>query len=174
MTHKGRHHSLSVYTADTCDGQQQQPVTAVTRRYNVCRATNGEGVVPLYLFFTTLGKAKPSLRHAFSRHIDWIFFVLLQKSTPCPALRVTTATLIGFVLQKSTPGPALFSRHNFLLRAKQNKKNAPVGKVGINVPTPVPLPFFSFTGSGGSFRGDVNFYGKQASEEKCFIYYVQL
>lgn len=34
-------------------------------------------------------------------------------------------------------------------------------QVGINVPIPVPLPFFSFTGSRGSFRGDVNFYGKQ-------------
>ena len=34
-------------------------------------------------------------------------------------------------------------------------------QVGINVPIPVPLPMFSFTGSRGSFRGDVNFYGKQ-------------
>jgi len=35
-----------------------------------------------------------------------------------------------------------------------------VGQVGINVPIPVPLPMFSFTGSRGSFLGDVNFYGK--------------
>ena len=38
-------------------------------------------------------------------------------------------------------------------------------QVGINVPIPVPIPvplhMFSFTGSRGSFRGDVNFYGKQ-------------
>ena len=34
-------------------------------------------------------------------------------------------------------------------------------QVGINVPIPVPLPMFSFTGSRASFRGDVNFYGKQ-------------
>ncbi|GAB5037025.1 methylmalonate-semialdehyde dehydrogenase, partial [Nannochloropsis oceanica] len=26
---------------------------------------------------------------------------------------------------------------------------------------PVPLPFFSFTGSRGSLRGDLHFYGKQ-------------
>jgi malonate-semialdehyde dehydrogenase (acetylating)/methylmalonate-semialdehyde dehydrogenase len=32
--------------------------------------------------------------------------------------------------------------------------------VGINVPIPVPLPFFSFTGNKSSIRGDVNFYGK--------------
>jgi malonate-semialdehyde dehydrogenase (acetylating)/methylmalonate-semialdehyde dehydrogenase len=28
------------------------------------------------------------------------------------------------------------------------------------VPIPVPLPMFSFTGSKGSFLGDLNFYGK--------------
>ncbi|PNX74865.1 methylmalonate-semialdehyde dehydrogenase, partial [Trifolium pratense] len=32
--------------------------------------------------------------------------------------------------------------------------------VGINVPIPVPLPFFSFTGNKASFAGDLNFYGK--------------
>lgn len=36
-------------------------------------------------------------------------------------------------------------------------------QVGVNVPIPVPLPMFSFTGSRGSFRGDMNFYGKQVS-----------
>jgi len=38
-----------------------------------------------------------------------------------------------------------------------------VGQVGVNVPIPVPLPMFSFTGSRGSFRGDLNFYGKAVS-----------
>lgn len=36
-------------------------------------------------------------------------------------------------------------------------------QVGVNVPIPVPLPMFSFTGSRGSFRGDMNFYGKAVS-----------
>ena len=35
-----------------------------------------------------------------------------------------------------------------------------VGMVGINVPIPVPLPFFSFTGWRGSFHGDLHMYGK--------------
>ena len=39
-------------------------------------------------------------------------------------------------------------------------KRIDVGQVGINVPIPVPLPMFSFTGSRGSFLGDLNFYGK--------------
>ena len=32
--------------------------------------------------------------------------------------------------------------------------------VGINVPIPVPLPFFSFTGWKNSFYGDLAMYGK--------------
>jgi hypothetical protein len=36
-------------------------------------------------------------------------------------------------------------------------------QVGINVPIPVPLPFFSFTGNKASFAGDLNFYGRVIS-----------
>lgn len=35
-----------------------------------------------------------------------------------------------------------------------------LAQVGLNLPIPVPLPFFSFTGSRGSFAGSHNFYGK--------------
>jgi len=35
-----------------------------------------------------------------------------------------------------------------------------VGQIGINLPIPVPPPFFSFTGSKASFLGASNFYGK--------------
>jgi malonate-semialdehyde dehydrogenase (acetylating) / methylmalonate-semialdehyde dehydrogenase len=41
------------------------------------------------------------------------------------------------------------------------KENRDVGQVGINLPIPVPLPFFSFTGSRGSKLGDLGPYGKQ-------------
>lgn len=37
-----------------------------------------------------------------------------------------------------------------------------VGNVGINVPIPVPLSFFSFTGRRGSFYGDLHACGKEA------------
>ncbi len=40
---------------------------------------------------------------------------------------------------------------------------------GINVPIPVPLPFFSFTGSRASIRGDLNFYGKTGVQFFTFI-----
>lgn len=32
--------------------------------------------------------------------------------------------------------------------------------MGINLPIPVPLPMFSFTGNKRSINGDLNFYGK--------------
>lgn len=44
--------------------------------------------------------------------------------------------------------------------ARKYQHEVDVGQVGINVPIPVPLPMFSFTGSKASFRGDLNFYGK--------------
>ncbi|CAM9677601.1 unnamed protein product, partial [Laminaria digitata] len=56
-------------------------------------------------------------------------------------------------------GTSIFTVSGAAARKYQREVNA--GQVGINVPTPVPLPFFSFTGSGDSFRGDINFYGKQ-------------
>jgi len=55
-------------------------------------------------------------------------------------------------------GTALFTTNGAAARKFQNEID--VGQVGINVPIPVPLPMFSFTGSRGSFRGDLNFYGK--------------
>ena len=41
-------------------------------------------------------------------------------------------------------------------------RNVDVGNVGINVPIPVPLAFFSFTGRRGSFHGDLHACGKEA------------
>ncbi|PMG80272.1 methylmalonate-semialdehyde dehydrogenase (acylating) [Shewanella sp. 10N.286.51.B7] len=46
--------------------------------------------------------------------------------------------------------------------ARKYQHHTEVGQVGINVPIPVPLPFFSFTGWKGSFYGDQHAYGKQA------------
>eukprot|EP00904_Undaria_pinnatifida_P005128 jgi/Undpi1/1745/HiC_scaffold_11.g05134.m1 len=56
-------------------------------------------------------------------------------------------------------GTSIFTASGAAVRKYQREVHA--GQVGVNVATPVPLPFFSFTGSGDSFRGDINFYGKQ-------------
>ncbi|MCE5230245.1 CoA-acylating methylmalonate-semialdehyde dehydrogenase [bacterium] len=57
-------------------------------------------------------------------------------------------------------GTSIFTRSGAAARKFQH--SIEVGQVGINVPIPVPLPFFSFTGSRGSFYGDLHVYGKQA------------
>eukprot|EP00301_Raphidiophrys_heterophryoidea_P009832 c14835_g1_i1.p1 GENE.c14835_g1_i1~~c14835_g1_i1.p1 ORF type:complete len:529 (-),score=143.41 c14835_g1_i1:84-1451(-) len=55
-------------------------------------------------------------------------------------------------------GTAIFTNSGYYARKFQ--RYVDVGQVGINLPIPVPLPFFSFTGSRGSIAGDINFYGK--------------
>ena len=62
-------------------------------------------------------------------------------------------------------GTAIFT--NSGSAARKFTQEVDVGQIGVNVPIPVPLPMFSFTGSRGSFRGDLNFYGKAVS---CFIH----
>ncbi|KAF0972198.1 hypothetical protein FDP41_009506 [Naegleria fowleri] len=57
-------------------------------------------------------------------------------------------------------GTAIFTRSGPAARKFQYEVDA--GQVGINLPIPVPPPFFSFTGSRASIRGDLNFYGKAA------------
>lgn len=56
-------------------------------------------------------------------------------------------------------GTAIFTSNGSYARQFVNEID--VGQVGVNVPIPVPLPMFSFTGSRGSFHGDLHFYGKQ-------------
>jgi malonate-semialdehyde dehydrogenase (acetylating)/methylmalonate-semialdehyde dehydrogenase len=44
--------------------------------------------------------------------------------------------------------------------ARHFQNSVEVGQIGINTAIPVPLPFFSFTGSKASMLGDLHFYGK--------------
>ncbi len=57
-------------------------------------------------------------------------------------------------------GTSIFTTSGVTARRYQHEVS--VGQVGINLPIPVPLPFFSFTGWKGSFMGDLHAYGKQA------------
>ncbi|OZJ03919.1 putative methylmalonate-semialdehyde dehydrogenase [acylating], mitochondrial [Bifiguratus adelaidae] len=56
-------------------------------------------------------------------------------------------------------GTAIFTQSGAI--ARKFEQQIDVGQVGINVPIPVPLPMFSFTGSRGSFLGDLHQYGKE-------------
>jgi len=55
-------------------------------------------------------------------------------------------------------GCAIFTGSGAAARKLQHETN--VGQIGINLPIPVPPPFFSFTGSKDSFLGAANFYGR--------------
>lgn len=56
-------------------------------------------------------------------------------------------------------GTAIFTSSGAVARKFQN--DVKVGQIGVNVPIPVALPMFSFTGSRGSFLGSSHFYGKE-------------
>ena len=56
-------------------------------------------------------------------------------------------------------GASIFTSSGVAARHFQNRIES--GQVGINVPIPVALPFFSFTGWKNSFYGDLHVYGKQ-------------
>lgn len=57
-------------------------------------------------------------------------------------------------------GTSIFTGSGWAARRFEN--DIAVGQVGINVPIPVPVAFFSFTGSRGSKLGDLGPNGKQA------------
>lgn len=92
-------------------------------------------------------------------------------SMPCykeeifgPVLVVLTVDTLEDAIQliNNNPygnGTAIFTSSGIAARKFQHEVDC--GQVGINVPIPVPLPYFSFTGSRASIRGDIHFYGKQ-------------
>jgi malonate-semialdehyde dehydrogenase (acetylating)/methylmalonate-semialdehyde dehydrogenase len=64
-------------------------------------------------------------------------------------------------------GTAIFTSSGPAVR--KFRKNVGSTQVGVNLPIPVPLPFFSFTGGKHSFLGTNNFYGKDG-----FKFYTQV
>jgi malonate-semialdehyde dehydrogenase (acetylating)/methylmalonate-semialdehyde dehydrogenase len=80
-----------------------------------------------------------------------------------PVLQVINAATYDEALAiiNSNPygnGTCIFTQSGMMARKFQ--REVTVGMVGINLPIPVPLPQFSFTGWKKSMRGDLNFYGK--------------
>lgn len=80
-----------------------------------------------------------------------------------PVLIVLTADTLDEAIDmiNSNPygnGTAIFTRNGSTARRFVNEID--VGQVGVNVPIPVPLSVFSFTGTRGSFRGENHFMGE--------------
>lgn len=75
----------------------------------------------------------------------------MQAASLDEALRVVNGNPYG-------NGTAIFTRSG--AAARRFTSEVECGQVGVNVPIPVALPFFSFSGWKASFQGDLHFYGK--------------
>jgi len=104
---------------------------------------------------------------------NWVGATILDGVTPnmsCyteeifgPVLSVVRADTLDDAIQLLNANPygngcAIFTSSGAAARKVQFQSN--IGQVGINLPIPVPPPFFSFTGSKDSYVGASNFYGK--------------
>ncbi|XP_065051899.1 methylmalonate-semialdehyde/malonate-semialdehyde dehydrogenase [acylating], mitochondrial-like [Rhopilema esculentum] len=99
---------------------------------------------------TILSGVKPNMK-CYTEEIFGPVLVILDTDTLDEAIEVVNSNPYG-------NGTAIFTASGAV--ARKYRDSVDVGQIGINVPIPVPLPMFSFTGSRGSFRGDMNFYGK--------------
>lgn len=84
-----------------------------------------------------------------------------------PVLNVLTAETLdeAIALVNQNPygnGAAVFTKSGPSSRKFVNEVEC--GQIGVNIPIPVPLAMFSFTGNKKSFAGNLNFYGKSGVE----------
>uniref|UniRef100_A0A8C6WKT3 Methylmalonate-semialdehyde/malonate-semialdehyde dehydrogenase [acylating], mitochondrial n=1 Tax=Neogobius melanostomus TaxID=47308 RepID=A0A8C6WKT3_9GOBI len=107
---------------------------------------NGNFVGP-----TIIGNVTPEMK-CYTEEIFGPVLVVLEAENLDDAINLVNRNPYG-------NGTAIFTTNG--ATARKYTHEVDVGQVGVNVPIPVPLPMFSFTGSRGSFRGDMNFYGKQ-------------
>jgi malonate-semialdehyde dehydrogenase (acetylating)/methylmalonate-semialdehyde dehydrogenase len=99
---------------------------------------------------TILTDVKPNMR-CYKEEIFGPVLCVLTTETLDEAIEIINGNQYG-------NGTAIFTTNG--ATARKFTQSVDVGQIGVNVPIPVPLPMFSFTGSRGSFLGDLNFYGK--------------
>lgn len=87
---------------------------------------------------------------AYTEEIFGPVLTVLQADSLEDAIRIINENPYG-------NGCALFTASG--AAARKFSDDVECGQVGINMPIPVPLPMFSFTGNKKSIRGDLNFYG---------------
>ena len=108
---------------------------------------NGNWVGP-----TLFGKVRPEMS-IYREEIFGPVLVTLEAGDLDEAVALANANPYG-------NGGAIFTSSG--AAARKFRRESESGQIGINVPIPVALPFFSFTGWKGSFYGDLHAYGKQA------------
>lgn len=117
------------------------------RGYKPAKYPNGNWVGP-----TIITNVKPHMK-CYTEEIFGPVLVCLNTPTLDSAIDLINANEYG-------NGTAIFTRSG--ATASHFQKNVEAGQVGINVPIPVPLPQFAFTGNKASIAGGGanNFYGK--------------
>ena len=101
---------------------------------------------------TLFAKANPTMR-IYREEIFGPVLITMEAADMNEALAIVNNNPCG-------NGAAVFTSSG--ASARQFQHRVECGQVGINVPIPVALPFFSFTGWKDSFYGDLHVYGKQA------------
>ncbi|KAJ2719615.1 hypothetical protein GGI07_005113 [Coemansia sp. Benny D115] len=138
---------------------------ALQRAESLIQATADEGAAVLldgrgvqvakypqgnFLGPTVLDRVQPEMR-GYREEIFGPVLACVRVDTMDEALALVNGNRYG-------NGASVFTRSGAAARDFQVRAEA--GQIGINVPNPVPLPMFSFTGNKGSFLGDTNFYGR--------------
>ena len=103
-----------------------------------------------WLGATLFAKVKPKMS-IYREEIFGPVLVTMEAAGLEEALAIVNADSRG-------NGTSIFTSSGSAAREYQNRVEA--GQVGINLPIPVALPFFSFTGWKKSFFGDLHVYGK--------------
>uniref|UniRef100_A0A6B2L1U7 methylmalonate-semialdehyde dehydrogenase (CoA acylating) n=1 Tax=Arcella intermedia TaxID=1963864 RepID=A0A6B2L1U7_9EUKA len=103
-----------------------------------------------YIGATIFDQAAPDMK-IYTEEIFGPVLVILRADTLDQAITMLNSNPYG-------NGCAIFTASGAAARKFTNEIE--VGQVGINLPIPVPPPFFSFTGAKGSFIGTHNFYGR--------------
>ena len=112
---------------------------------------NPSGVSGNFLGPTVIDKAHPGM-DAYDSEMFGPAAVCMRVDSLDEAVNVINSNKYG-------NGASIFTSNGSNARFFQ--ANCNVGQLGINVPIPVALPMFSFTGWNASMRGDVYFNGKQ-------------
>jgi len=104
-----------------------------------------------YMAATIFDHVTPNM-NIYKEEIFGPVLVIVRADTLDDAIKIMNSNPYG-------NGCALFTSSG--AAARKFQQEAEVGQIGINLPIPVPPPFFSFTGSKASFVGSTTFYGKQ-------------
>lgn len=110
------------------------------------RGQEGQVVGP-----TVISGIKSSMK-IYQEEVFGPVLAIVEVGTLSEALKIVNENPYG-------NGTAIFTESG--ASAREYQRHVEVGQVGVNVPIPVSLPFFSFTGWRGSFRGDLHAYGKE-------------